>query len=88
LESIQSKYFKTRAIRTKNRNPAWWNGDIRKIIKEKCKLFKKFKESNSEIDFDAYKRVRGELKRIIRKSKRQAEINLARYSGKDIKKFF
>jgi hypothetical protein len=88
LSATQSQCFKMKAIRTENRKPRWWNNEIRNKIRNKRILFRKLKRSNRAADLEAYRKVRNELNQLIRGSKRQAEINLARNSNKDPKKFY
>ena len=47
-----------------------------------------FKGRSREEDLEHNKRIRNELNHSIRRAKRMAEINLARKSNKDLKKFF
>ena len=88
LEKIVGQCIPFRAIRKGKRKPLWWTQEIGKKIGEKKKAFSKFKSSEEEIDLIRYRRVRDELNRIIKKSKRESEINLARTASKDPKTLF
>ena len=88
LANIQSNCFKKKAIRSTNRKPRWWNKDIRNKIRNKRKYFRKYKRNNDDRDLLAYHVARNELNSLIRRSKRQAEINFACNGRKDPKKFF
>src|SRR5678815_5581843 len=88
LMNIQSVCFKNKPIMVAKRKPVWWNREIRDKINEKHKCFKIFKGSNREDDLENYKKNRNELNLSIRKAHREAEINLARNSNKDLKKYF
>ena len=88
LINIQSVCFKDKPIREVKRKPIWWNREIREKINLKRRYFKIFKGSSREEDLENYRRIRNELNQSIRKAKRMSEINLARNSNKDPKKFF
>ena len=87
LGNLQSMCFKSKKLRQAAPKPLWFNREVRQMRNEKVKAYKRFKESENAIDLGNYRIVRNELKRLIRESKRLAEINLARNS-KDLKKFF
>lgn len=89
VEHTQSQCVPTRTIRNKNSKPIWWNKSIEKLIKLKKLAFRDFKNKNEDPEIlQKYRGIRNELNSIIRKSKREAEINLARNCNKNPKKFF
>ena len=88
LENIQSDCIKYRPIRNKGRKPLWWNRHIRNRIKEKKNAYRNFKASNSLHDLELYRQTRNSLNQLVRKSKRECEINLACNGSKDPKKLF
>lgn len=89
LEDVQSKCVPYKKIRdSSSKKPLWWNGEIRKLLAAKNRLFKKFKKSSEFDDLELYKIARNMATREIRKSKRLGEIKLAKSSNKDPKRFF
>lgn len=88
LEEIVVQCIPYRAIRKRNRKPVWWTQEIGRKIREKKSAFSKLQCSGEEEDLIGYRQVRDELNRIIRKSKRESEIKLARTGSKDPKTLF
>ena len=88
LMNIQSVCFKDRPIRKSKRKPIWWNREISEKIKAKHRSYKTFKDGSREEDLVTYRNIRNELNQVVRRAKRVAEINMARNSNKDPKKFF
>ena len=79
-----------RVKRTKNSriNPRWMNGLIRRNVKRKYNLYKKYLNSLSVEDHRRYIQMRNECNRDIRKSKRKYEIILSEESKTNPKLFW
>ena len=88
LEQIQEQGIRERFIRKKNRKPLWWDKEIGKRITEKKQGFHTLKQQSNQPNLVNFREIRNNVKKEIRKSKRLSEINLARNSKKNQKKFF
>ncbi len=89
IQKFQDRCVPRKPIRnTKTRKPLWWKSSINKALKIKKRAFKKYKSTGNEKDLLNYRLARNDLKMVIRKNKKLSEIDLARNSKKDSKKFF
>ena len=50
----------------------WWNEDVQKIVKTKRTSYKTWQKSRKKEDFERYKYVRKEVKKVIRDAKFKA----------------
>ena len=72
-----------------NSKPLWFNNNIENIIKERNKAYKLHKRfSNDTIMRDNYVKIRREVKKLIRTSKKNYEVGIARDSKHNPKRFF
>jgi hypothetical protein len=79
IEQAISKHIpKVKGMSGKKRKPAWLNGKIRKSIKKKYKLFKKYLRSDLSYDYRRYIESRNECNRAVKQAKREYERNLAK----------
>lgn len=88
LHNTQEECIPSTNIRQKASKPRWWGNDIGRMIKDKKRAFKLFKQDNREANLIRYQNCRDSLKRAIRQKKRTAEMNLARNCSKNSKSFF
>lgn len=73
----------------KNIKPLWFKRDIENLIKNRNRAYKLHKRFINDIPLrNNYHNIRREVKKEIRKSKRQYEIDIARDSKKNPKRFF
>ena len=52
---VQSKYIPMRCKTTGRKRPGWWSSEIRNTIKEKQKVFIRFKITGLELDLYHYR---------------------------------
>jgi hypothetical protein len=79
IEQAMSKHIpKVKGMSGKKRKPAWLNGKVRKSIKNKYKLFKKYLRSDLSYDYRRYIESRNECNRAVKQAKREYERNLAK----------
>lgn len=88
LKDIVMQCIPFRAIRKGSRKPLWWTQEIGMKIREKKRAFSKLQITGEEVDLIRYRHVRDELSKIIKRSKREEEIKLARIGSKDPKTLF
>ena len=70
------------------KQPPWMSHDCLKSTRKKYYLYKKYKKSKSNYDYQKYINSRNEVKKLIRKSVRDYEKNLCNDSKKNVKKFW
>ena len=68
--------------------PHWLTPEVKEAIHIKRKTFSTRKNSPTELTKRSYQKRRDEVKKIIRKAKREKELDLARSCSNDSKKFF
>lgn len=89
IKIIQEQCIPLKPIRKyKSIKPPWFDREIRNLIKNKKLAHQESKRLGSERSLSKYREIRVNLKKLIRRKKRQAEINLARTCNRDPKKFF
>jgi len=88
LTVCQNQAIPNKIVRGRKLNPPWWSSEIRAHLKSKKGAFRRLKECGGFDNLVRYRSCRNSLKRIIRQSKRLAEIKLAESSRNDPKKFF
>lgn len=85
----QNKYIPMQTRQDKGRSkPLWFNNDISRAIRERNRLHKLKKNNNSIIVNELYTNARRQVKRLIKSSKRQYEINIAKESTSNPKSFY
>ena len=60
-----------KAMRIKNTSTEWFDREIAEKLSIRDKLFKKFKSSRLNIDWEIYKEARNEVQRTIKQKKKQ-----------------
>lgn len=89
IRDFQNRCVPLKAIRNnRKKKPLWWQANIKKGLSIKKRAHRKFKMTGSIEDLETYREARNNVAKDIRKNKRLAEIELARNSNKDPKKFF
>jgi hypothetical protein len=68
--------------------PKWLNGTIKKSVKKKHELFKKYMKSQQSYDYRQYLFYRNECNRVVKKAKRQYERKLAKECKENPKYFW
>ena len=71
-----------------NYTPRWMTKSIKRIIKKKYVLYKKYLQARSVNNYNKYLHVRNEANKLIRKAKRNHERILAEESKCNQKKFW
>ena len=78
-------------IGTKSKRSAWWDDEVKELVKEKRKLFEEYTKSKKESDKQEYKRKKQEVKGVTRQKKNTIDerdgVQLSRYF-KENKKLF
>ena len=64
------KRLSKRGIR---RASEWWNQDVERLVKYKCDLYKLWLQNKCSLMYERYKLVRNEVKRAMRRAKKQAD---------------
>ena len=89
FEDYQQQCIPFKVIRkNKTKKPLWWTADIKRALNSKKRAFRQMKRSGREVDIECYRNIRNNVTKLIKKNKRLGEINLAKSSNKDPKKFF
>lgn len=87
IKDCMEKYIPKRKNQRKN-EPAWMNTDIRISIISKRKAWKKWKETGSWADKDAYKKKEKETKKKIMNSKKRVEKEVMTHRKTNPKLFY
>ena len=66
-----------RTITVRPHDLPWMNGNIRKLMRKRNRLYKKYKTNKTGERFEAYKKVRNEVINLLRKSKQDYIDSLA-----------
>ena len=69
-------------------NPQWMTNDIKLLINKKKKAYTNYKRSKSDADFIRYVTAKRYCEKVIRKSKRNLEINISQQAKTNPKKFY
>lgn len=89
LRKVQAECVPEKIIRTKKgKRPLWWTNDIKLAIQSKKRSFINYKEHGTIGNLEEYRKARDRVNQEVRKNKRKSEIELARTSKKDTKRFF
>ena len=87
--NIVSKHVPHKRKRVINKsNPKWFNNDISVAIRERNKVYKKYKLKPSELNKNAYNSSKRKVKRLIRLCKREYEKLIALESKENPKRFY
>ena len=85
----QNTYIPKRYINNNsNPKPEWFSHDISKAIRNRNILYKEKKRHNNSSSIESYTNARREVKRLIKTAKRNYEINIAKESTTNPKKFY
>ena len=71
LLSAMEKISPSKEVRIKNNNQEWFDGEVLEKIKERDKLFRKYKKSKLQVDREIYQKARNAAHSIILKKKKQ-----------------
>ena len=71
LLSAIEKISPSKEVRIKNNNQEWFDGEVLEKIKERDKLFRKYKKSKLQVDREIYQKARNAAHSIILKKKKQ-----------------
>ena len=75
-------------ISNKKKRPAWMSSEIKKSVRKKYKLFKRFLESNNSWYYYEYIKVRNQTTKDIKKAKYDYELKVAKESKLNPKMFW
>ena len=70
------------------KRPGWFSSEIRNTIKEKQKVFIRFKITGLELDLYHYRSKQRQVKKISRQAKREDEKDMAKNIKHNSKTFF
>lgn len=59
----------TRKAPPKNKDPSWWNGTVKDLIKSKKEVFKTWQKSGLDEDHDTYKNIKKVVKSAVAQSR-------------------
>ena len=68
--------------------PMWFNGQIKRLLNKKTRLYKRMKITGREEDIQNYKTTAKETKKAIQRAKRKIEVNISKKSGNEGKRKF
>ena len=89
LLNAESKHIpKVRKRVNGTTNPQWMTNDIKLLINRKKKAYRNYKRSKSDEDFVRYAAIKRHCEKLIRKSKRNLEINISQQAKTNPKKFY
>ena len=57
-------------IGRKNKRSAWWDDEMKELVKDKRRLFEVYMQSKGENDREEYRRKNQEVKRRVREKKK------------------
>ena len=77
LLEISSDCIPTKFITLRPQDVPWMNNNIRKLMKKRNRLYKKYKNNKSPEKYNSYKKIRNEVTQILRKSKTEFIASLA-----------
>ncbi|XP_072017154.1 uncharacterized protein [Amphiura filiformis] len=84
-DTLKAKCGIKKAGKGDKKGTAWWNDTVKVAIKVKKKLFKQWSRTKSQSDYDKYKEVRKECKKVVKTAKnaswQEYGENLAEKSG-------
>jgi hypothetical protein len=81
ISKLQSLYIPNKINKTIKPQPQWWNSQIKMALKNKCKLFKSFYTSPTDINKIAYDAQRRLVTKLIREAKYNYEAYIAKNSN-------
>lgn len=89
LMRAHNQFIPLRQLRNRKKlKPPWFGTEVQNGIREKRSAFLRFKASPNVVNENAYRETRHLVKKIIRRSKRQSEIEFSKNCGSNIKRFF
>ena len=84
----RDKYVPKIKLCNKKSQPVWMNVQVKKSIKNKYYLFKKFLSSNNSVHYKEYVEARNHCTKLIKKEKRNHEKNIASKAKTNPKAFW
>ena len=75
-------------VTNKKKRPIWMNNQIKKSVKKKYKLFKRFLESDNSWHYHEYIKVRNQVTKDTKKAKYEYEVKVAKESKLNPKMFW
>lgn len=79
---------KTRNSKDTKSKPIWFSNKLKKSVKKKYNLYRKYQETNSKSSFDRYIEIRNKCEKDVRDAKRDYEKRLARECKTNPKHFW
>ncbi|MES9992730.1 MAG: reverse transcriptase family protein, partial [Candidatus Thiodiazotropha sp.] len=77
LLNLSDKHIPNKIIHARQSDPAWLTTHIKKLIRKRKRLYKKYKRTKTNTDFDKYKKIRNHINNEIRNSKQNENDKLA-----------
>ena len=87
IHSGQHRYIPSKTFRANNSDPRWLNNRIKYLIGQRKGIYRKIKRGENQLR-NRYSVLNREVKREIRKAKRDYEIKIARESKENPKGFY
>jgi hypothetical protein len=87
LNHLIDKYVPRRRLRSLSKSPAWYNKSLKKILKEKCKLHRRWKLYGNPLDYDSFKILRKRAEKMEQKCYREF-ISFTEFNIKNNPKYF
>ena len=77
VDTMEKCIPKKNCGKDRNIKPRWINGEVRKSVKKKYNLYKKYLQSKQARDYQSYKLVRSKCKKLIKKARKSFEKDIA-----------
>lgn len=74
---LAEKHVPNKNITVRQTDPPWLTNDIKKMMRKRQRIYKKFKITKNNADFEEYKKIRNKITASIRKSKQNQTDKLA-----------
>ena len=88
-DEVKKDHIKERIARVRTKSLPWMNSDIRKKMNAQYKALKTAKTSQLQKDWDQYKKLRNEVKKMLRTAEREYWLaNLKEAKRKDMQSFW
>ena len=81
-------FIPVKKFSNRKKKPIWSNGHVKKSVKKKYKLYKRWLESENSYDYQIYIKERNETAKLIKKAKKDHEKKIAQKSKENPKMFW
>ena len=70
------------------KDPYWMNRYIVRLCRKKKRLYKRMRQTGNHMDYNKYKEIEKEVRKVIRRAKRKFEIKVSKEAGNEGKRKF